>query len=79
MASCRSTRTAGRAIRGRRTLTLGARVSAAPAITGSPRWLVQTQSSVTSPLGGRFSRTVTVAVTVSPMATGRRNLSAWPM
>ena len=50
---------------------VGAITSAWPVITVSPAWFSQRQSSRRICLSGRFSVTVTDAVMISPMPTGR--------
>jgi hypothetical protein len=67
----------GSATFGPANLRVGAITSATPDTTCWPAWLAHTQSNTIRLSSACFSRTVTVTVTVSPMATGRWNFRSW--
>ena len=74
---CAWTATSGGSGQGTRTCSAGARTTATPAATASLCWLTHRQSNSTTRPSARFSRAVTVAVTVSPTRTGPRNRRSW--
>ncbi len=78
IASCRPTTTGGSAVRWTRIFSRGARAWAVPVMTAVPSWFVHTQCSVTSPVDGVLPVTVSVAVIVSPRATGGRKRKSCP-